>query len=463
MDITNFKNYLDNAGLEKKRHQYIGVKWCLKKELYGNLCDKKVVRGGLIADEMGLGKTIQIIGTMVCNKKRTLIVLPRCLLEQWCKIIKETTNLSLLIFHGKKREQNINIILEYDIIITTYKLIQIDKYNNKSELHNIKWERIIFDEAHHIRNKNTNIFKGALKLKSKIRWLLSGTPIQNSKKDFYNLCEQIGINNKYYLNPNNLNNIINYFILKRKIQDINLYLPIINKYEIMVKWETEEEKILANVVHDIIKNNFELENKIGHLAIMIKAKQLCIYPKLVKNKLNFLILNNKINKEFILKAINNSSKLNKVVEIILKRKNNNNNKLIFCTFREEIDELENRLKNNNFIVEKFDGRTKEKDRIKILENRTINILILQIQTGCEGLNLQRFNEVYFVSSHWNPAIEEQAIARVYRIGQEKETFIYKFTMENFDKENINISIEQYIKNIQESKKKLINIICKNNE
>ena len=473
INIKKFQDYIDKNSLEKKEHQKICVKWCLKREIYGSLCDKKIIKGGLIADEMGLGKTIQMIGTMVCNKKRTLIVVPRCLLEQWSKFIKKTTDFSVLIFHGKDRERNINFIQENDVVITTYNLIEINKINKIKELHEIEWERVIFDEAHHMRNNNTNIFRGANKLKSQIRWLLTGTPIQNSKKDFYSLCEQIGIHNKYYTNPNYLHNIVNNFILKRTKKEINLDLPEINKIDIAVAWETEEEEMLAKEIHSILNfskiqvSPLHIANKLGNgiLPLMMRAKQSCIYPPMLKNKIEEIIMSDEIiekesMRELLEKATHNTSKLNKVIEKILERKENGNKKIIFCTFRAEIDYLENKLSNRDMIIEKFDGRTKEKDRIEILENNNIDILILQIQTGSEGLNLQIFNEIYFVSSHWNPSIEDQAIARAHRIGQKKEIYIFKFTMNSFDNEDENISIEKYTQNIQESKRELINIINK---
>jgi SNF2 family DNA or RNA helicase len=156
----------------------------------------------------------------------------------------------------------------------------------------------------------------------------------------------------------------------------------------------------------------------------------------------------------------NTSKINKVINIIVERKDNNNKKIIFCTFRSEIDYIEERLKKDKIKIKKFDGRTNENERKKILEDKSLDILILQIQTGCEGLNLQHFNEVYFVSSHWNPAIEDQAIARVYRIGQKKDIYIFKFTMNNFDDDE-DISLEKYIINVQNDKRELRNIIESN--
>ena len=95
---------------------------------------------------------------------------------------------------------------------------------------------------------------------------------------------------------------------------------------------------------------------------------------------------------------------------------------------------------------------------KIIKDKNTEVLILQIQTGCEGLNLQHFNEIYFVSPHWNPAIEDQAIARAHRIGQEKETFVFKFIMNSFDEKQKCNCIEKHACNIQNQKRDVMKII-----
>ena len=121
-----------------------------------------------------------------------------------------------------------------------------------------------------------------------------------------------------------------------------------------------------------------------------------------------------------------------VVKAIVERKDNKNAKIVFCHYRGEIDELRDRLIRNEMSVETFDGRTPQKQRKNIITSTTCDVLILQIQTGCEGLNLQRFSEIYFVSPHWNPAVEDQAVARCHRIGQQKETHVFRFNMVGFD-------------------------------
>ena len=154
-------------------------------------------------------------------------------------------------------------------------------------------------------------------------------------------------------------------------------------------------------------------------------------------------------------AFEHNSKLTAVINSILARKNNNNGKIIFCHFRDEIDEIATKLREAGISkVATFDGRTNNAKRFEILNDKN-DVLILQIQTGCEGLNLQEnYNEIYFVSPHWNPAVEQQAIARCHRIGQTKSVYVKRFQMSPFVSENEipTKTIDKYVKDVQEGKR-----------
>lgn len=198
----------------------------------------------------------------------------------------------------------------------------------------------------------------------------------------------------------------------------------------------------------------------GVLPLMIKAKQSCILPRLIVHSLlnKGLLKNYELYKE----AFEQSSKLDFIIKMILERKDNGSGKLVFCHFKEEIDEIAMRLRKNGLVkVATFDGRTSHKKRLQILQDKN-DVLILQIQTGCEGLNLQEnYSEIYFVSPHWNPAIEDQAIARCHRIGQTKEVSIQRFEMSNFlkegkDEEVDTMTIDNYASSLQSHKRLIAN-------
>jgi superfamily II DNA or RNA helicase len=163
--------------------------------------------------------------------------------------------------------------------------------------------------------------------------------------------------------------------------------------------------------------------KIGR---MIQAKQSCIYPRLACRK--------SVPQMPPCEDENYSSKISKVVRTILSRKDNGKRKIVFCHFRGEIDYIQARLVTAfpSLVVRYLDGRTKESERRQILApDAAIDVLILQIQTCCEGLNLQQFSEVYFVSPDWNPSIEDQAIARCHRFGQTEPVVVFRFIMAPF--------------------------------
>ena len=474
-----FREFLTKAKLDTKEHQMAGVEWCVNNEVSGHVVNGKIVRGGLVADEMGLGKTIQMIGTIVCNFKRhTLIVLPRALLEQWEDAIIKTLNHTPLIYHGSARvkdytEENLEAA---PIIITTYGMVS----KKTSPLHQIKWDRVIFDEAHHLRNANTAVHTNTLKLRSGIRWLMTGTPIQNRKSDFYALCAQMGLPEAYYSNPDNLKHLAISFLLRRTKEYAKIILPDLTIATTEVKWETKEERDLAEDIHSLLQfsnvntasarqvNNKVAALDIATLTLLVRARQACIYPRLMENKFDDLIQTGAIDESApMIKATRedcSTSKLNAVVNHIVGGKDNGNAKIVFCHYRGEIDEIKNRLMRQEMTVETFDGRTPQHERERILTTTECDVLILQIQTGCEGLNLQQFSEIYFVSPHWNPAIEDQAIARCHRIGQLKETRVFRFNMAGFDTAHdkpsttTTATLEEYSIEVQNAKREIMTIL-----
>jgi SNF2 family DNA or RNA helicase len=469
-NIERFNNYLQRAKLDSKPHQHEGVAWCLNNEINGHNVTGKLVRGGLLADEMGLGKTIQMIGVMICNFKiRTLIVLPRSLLEQWEQVIRKTLGHQPIVYHGsRKRDIELAHLESAPIVLTTYGHISVGKTDKDvGLLHHVKWSRVIFDEAHHLRNKATRAHKGAAKLDAEIRWLVTGTPIQNRRSDFYSLCDVMGLPNEYYTVTENLMELVRAFILKRTKKQVGLQLPELRTQTMDVHWTNEAEKDLAEDIHSMLQfsriNKVKVDNAIAALGLstlplLVRARQACVYPALMRTQIEKLIKAGLLDEsENMDEALRSSSKIDTVVGTIITRRHNGKSKLVFCHYRGEIDIIKSDLTRQGMSVETFDGRISESDRNDVL-TRKCDVLILQIQTGCEGLNLQHFSEIYFVSPHWNPAIEDQAVARCHRIGQTEEIDVFRFNMCGFDDEDETRTLDEYSAAVQDVKRGIMTMI-----
>lgn len=457
--MQNFTNMLTKAGLAFNQHQYDGVQFCLRNETtlqYG-------IYGGIIADEMGLGKTLTTIGTMMANPvSNTLIVLPPVLMVQWQKEIFRATGKQALVYHGtQKKLIKIRELNAAEIVITTYNGIHVKDSNL---LHQVKWDRVIFDEAHHVRNANQS-HEGALVLNTRIRWLITGTPIQNNIRDYFHLCAVLGLDKAIYSDKGLSPNIMKTFVLKRMKNMVpSTNLPEVITHVIPVEWK--EDYALAKEIHSTLPlSHVEVGGDTGKYAKylnntftlqrILRAQQACTLSSLLEDDLKKHRMKQQYN-------TCGSSKLDAVIDMIYANKENGAGKLVFCHYRKEIDVIASRLTECGIRNATFDGRTGATERQAILSDPNNQVIILQIQTGCEGLNLQKnYSEVYFVSPHWNPSVEQQAIGRCHRIGQEKQVYVYRFEMVGFLQQEqeedeledgpSSISIDQYIRLVQEKK------------
>jgi len=463
-NTERFKTWLKWSNLSQRDYQVKANAWCEKREL----ADK--YRGGILADEMGLGKTIVMMGRIFTHSvKRTLIVVPLALLQQWDKAINNMifkspyrwlSRSQYAIYHGSQDPINFEALQQKRIVITTYGTLSA----RCGILQEIVWNRVIYDEGHHLRDMSTKVHQSAAKLRSEINWFVTGTPIQNKVNDFYSLCALLGFQTADYTNDESCKGIIKTHLLRRTKKQVGLGLPPIKKYLAKIYFKSDLEKSLAHHIHSYIQPSIpeddEGEEVVERLnmespAVFVRARQMCIYPPILVS----VVQQHTDAKPLHKKWLNiTTSKLDAVAATLIKRSTNGRRKLVFSHYHAEIDELEKRLRKAGISVGKIDGRTSATDRQTFLDpntnTRTSNphILIMQIQTCCEGLNLQAFTEVCFTSPHWNPAVEDQAIARAHRIGQKYQVDVFRFKMV-FEDDNSQ-TLDEYSSQVQRHKRKI---------
>lgn len=461
-----YQQFVEQFGLVAKPHQEYGVNWCLERERRRGPRGQ-VGHGGLIADEMGLGKTYQMMAVILCNLlHNTLIVCPVAIIDQWAVVLNQcrTENSpQVIVFRGYERRKISKETLANSICLTTYGEISQrggDVYN--SPIHSIKWKRIVFDEAHHMRNIKTHIHKAGCLLQSPLKWLLTGTPIQNSFKDFHALCQIIGIPYSMYAgNEMDLTRLTQTYILKRTKKSVGIEMPVLTEELVNVSWNCKHEAEVAAMIHNRIgmSNHRDRLPHFGpRIVDYIRARQMCVLPALLQPQVESVKrIQEELDKEeteglaIMEQGIQGTSKLEAVVNLLLQRQGTEyGRKIVFCEFKREMDFLETRLLEKGVVAKKIDGSVKNTMRQVIVESNMIDVLILQIKTCSEGLNLQQYSEIYIVTPQWNPCVEAQAICRSYRMGQDKPVKVFRFTM---DKDGLKSAknLEDHIFEIQKAK------------
>jgi SNF2 family DNA or RNA helicase len=415
-------------------YQITGLKRLLSNE------DNKY--GGILADEMGLGKTLQMISLIIANpRKFTLIIVPASLILQWQKEInKFAPHINVMIHWSNQIVSltNINTLEDtQNIILTTYHY-SIKYYLFKT----IKFDRIICDEAHFFRNPKSKTCRGINKLQSQIKWCVTGTPIQNYLKDLTTLINFImpEIN----VTKSTISMLIKILIIRRTKQDVDIKLPELKKKLSFIPFSSNEEIKLYEKLEKL-QNEFR---NIKSLEKQLRLRQTCSTPKhlSLKFKLKYKTKNDISN-------ITNT-KLDHIVKQIVKH-NKSEKPIVFTHFNNEIYYLKAKLNSHNIKTGIINGSISQEERQNIIYDTSYRVLLVQIVAGGTGLNLQEYNSIYFTSPNWNPSLENQAIARVHRIGQKKNVIIRKIIMGNIKTHTIEKRILQIQKNKTELIKKYI--------
>lgn len=572
--IEEFDAFLAKSGLEPKTYQREGVEFCLRRErvdgggLAGNIL------GGIIADEMGLGKTIVMIGLILANLvaiRRTLIVVPVALIAQWVAQIKKNVidsgfkpDLTIAVYHGASRRRIIccgggsgkwHLMPDrrrrggggggvgggvggdrpIDIVITTYGSVALEVPASENSnaaaaaaaakkpkrialaaprlsLLTFCAERVIFDEAHHMRNKKSRIFRGAMKLlgrcgsgydrssggdgisgisgisSSQIRvWNVTGTPIQNKISDLKSLCYILGFSPAEVIRSEQREFIRDNYVLRRTKMSVGMIaapesgsesgsgivagategaLKSLEHTNSNVSWGNENELQLSREIHMRARNT---SDRTERLKLYTRMRQMCVWPALISSDaLPLRPVAVAAGKKSIAaaaaavvddtydlpveqykNALSHQSKLDRVVDIINQELATDpaRKSIVFCHFRREMTRIRELLllrvmSGSGSGVDSgiIDGSVSGTQRNRILA-ASPQILLLQIRTCSEGLNLQAYTDVYFVSPHWNPCVEDQAIARCFRMGQTAQVRVFRFYMSDFIVDKLSIEGE----------------------
>ncbi len=420
--------------------------------------------GGILADDMGLGKTLQILTflTKIKSKKTNLIIVPTTLLFNWQnEIEKFAPHLNAFYYYGGSREKNTKNFSKFDIIFSTYGIIVRDIEILKS----YKFNYLILDESQSIKNPGSLRYKAANLLKANNKIALTGTPIENSTFDLFAQMTFVnpgflGTMKSFKDNYSNaidkdgdqtiaeeLQKVINPFILRRTKEQVASELPPKTEDIIYCEMASEQRRIYdaykneyRNKLLEKIEDDGLAKSKMYVLEGLLKLRQICDSPTL-------------LNDDDI--GSNESVKIKELVRYI-SDKTANHKILIFSQFTTMLALIKKELNANNIDYEYLDGKCSIKQREKSVnnfqENEKLRVFLISLKAGGMGLNLTAADYVFIVDPWWNPAVEEQAIDRCYRIGQDKKVFAYRMICKD--------TIEEKIIKLQAKKKKISSDLIK---
>ena len=411
--------------------QPAGVKWLLEKERADG------IKGGFLCDEMGIGKTAQLVATMCQNfLPKTLVIVPKSIVGQWRSEIKNFTDgiLPVRIFDGSDRIEKIGNLDTFEgVVIAPYSVMV-----NQSSLHHYEWDRIILDEGHEIRNAKTKIHRSLMNLQGDIRWVVSGTPIFNSIKDFISLCAFVGISKGSVVRDYDY--IRNKYALRRTRKEAKATISTIT-----LEMTPEEKAHYAHAFESGQGIVSGTDNAIIMLEAILRLRQVMTWPQLY---MDGMAIKNNTEPELY---TGRSVKHEKLLEMIASHPDEKS--LIFTQFTGETDRIQEILPNPVFRI---DGNVTEKEererRIQDFRNAPANaVFLIQIRAGGVGLNLQEASRIYITSPAWNAATEKQAIGRADRTGQTRPVHVTRFVYQGFEGVN---SIEESMLLLQNGKSKI---------
>lgn len=437
-----------------RNYQKTGFRWLKTLSYYGF--------GGVLADDMGLGKTIQMIALIDSylsenpNYLPSLVTCPTSLILNWeMEFNKFAPHIKVLTIMGplETRQELISHINDYHVIITSYDYLKRDI----SLYRDVEFMYHIIDEAQYIKNHLTQNARSVKRIKSNLRFALTGTPIENNLAEIWSIFDFILPGyllsyqkfNKEYEIPiirdnneeklNKLKRLVTPFILRRLKKDVLKELPPKTETVLYTKLEGEQEKLyLANLalVKKEITEKINLmglnQSRIMILSMLTRLRQICCDPRLYYDNYK-----------------GESAKLDMCLELLETTIQSGHKVLLFSQFTSMLAIIREELEKRKISYYLLQGSTPKEERLWMVEkfnNDDTKVFLISLKAGGTGLNLTSADVVIHYDPWWNLSAENQATDRTHRIGQTETVQVYKLIAKD--------TIEEKILHLQEAKQKL---------
>ena len=408
-------------------YQKIGVNWLQEKAA--------TLQGAVLADDMGLGKTVQTLASL---QAKALIIVPTSLLLNWKnEAARFRPDLRVQIYHGPNRTWD----EQADVTLTTYALLRLEP----KRFLDIAWKTVVLDEAHLIRNPETQAAIAATKLNAEFRVALTGTPIQNRVRDLYSLFQFVAPD--FFESESDLDpKLTAPFFLRRTKNEVLKELPPKTYLEHWVELTDDErslyDSIFAAAKKEILSRLDESEtlSPFTLFEMLLRARQVCDHPGLIDPA----------------RWSNESSKLNEILDLTRELLEAGHSVLIYSQWTQFLNRLESEFKGKAPYL-RLDGSTTNRGEVveQFQNSSQPTVFLLSLHAGGVGLNLMKASHVIFCDPWWNPFVELQAEDRAYRMGQEKPVTIHRILVAN--------TIEVQIRELQNQKRKLGDAVFENTD
>lgn len=433
----------DSIQADLRPYQKVGYQWLRTLAEHG--------LGGILADDMGLGKTLQSIVYITAALQQNpgehfLIVCPTSLVYNWKEELEKFApfiRCDIVTGAPKNRQATIEGYKNLDVLITSYPLIRRDIELYES----ITFHTVVIDEAQYIKNAGSLSAQSVKRLKTKNRFALTGTPIENSLSELWSIFDFLMpmylLSHSKFVNQyekpilrndkealEDLGRHIHPFILRRMKKEVLTELPDKIETKMLVDMTEEQRKVYNAFIENIrgelginIEGTNMEQSKIKILAALTRLRQICCHPS-----------------TFLDQYEGGSGKLDLLMDIVLEAIANEHRILIFSQFTSMLQIIAERLKKENIEFFNLEGSTPgdvRSDYVKRFNAGEGSVFLISLKAGGTGLNLVGADMVIHYDPWWNPAVEDQATDRAYRIGQKNSVQVIRLITQGTIEEKIN--------------------------